>query len=229
MVGMTSVVNFFQHNFVQSVIASLLAATIFLLISVKISKSFRGALTALASEFLNVDVKYVFRNGREAEPAIREALEDGRTVKIFTSRGNEFQRELYRPLLDGEAERQVYLLLPAIARRPNQTDWVASREDELAVIDRSFGRGTLGRQIDGNVEFLRPYIKRDYFELQRYHAPHIGRIIITERYCFLTPYSSKKHGRDSKVYQYRRGDMYDMFDRFFDLIWSDSTENRGEA
>jgi hypothetical protein len=110
---MTSVVNFFQHSFVQSVIASLLAALIVLLFSVTLSKSFRGALTALASTFLNIDVKYVFRNGQEAEPVIRAALEDGRTVKIFTSRGNEFQRELYRPLLDGRGERQVYLLLPA--------------------------------------------------------------------------------------------------------------------
>jgi len=221
---MSAVVNFFQHNFVQSVIASLVAAIIFLLISVTLSKSFRGALTALASEFLNVDVKYVFRNGRGAEPAIRDALGDGRTVKIFASRGNEFQRELYRPLLDDGGERQVYLLLPAIEPRPNQTDWVASREAELAIIDRSFGRGTLGRQIDANVDFLRPYIKLGRFELRRYHAPHIGRIIITERYCFLTPYESKRHGRDSKVYQYRRGDMYDMFVRFFDLIWNDSIE-----
>lgn len=223
---MTSVVNFFQHSFVQSVIASLLAAFIVLLISVTLSKSFRRALTALASTFLNVDVIYVFRNGREAEPVIRAALEDGRTVKIFTSRGNEFQRELYRPLLDGRGERQVYLLLPATDPRPNQTNWVASREDELAAIDRAFGGGNLARQVETNVQFLGPYIKPERFELQRYQAPHIGRIIITERYCFLTPYAIEKHGRDSRVYQYGRGDMYDMFERFFDLIWDDSVKHQ---
>jgi hypothetical protein len=178
----------------------------------------------LASAFLDIDVKYVFRNGREAEPAIREALESSRRVKVFTSRGNEFQRDLYNSLLDGQGERQAQLLLPATVHRPDETDWVASRERELTAIDRSFGGGTLSRQIEANVDFLRPHVRPGRFDLRRYHAPHIGRVILTDRYCFLTPYAIEKHGRDSRVYQYGRGDTYDMFDRFFDLMWTDSVE-----
>jgi hypothetical protein len=32
----------------------------------------------------------------------------------------------------------------------------------------------------------------------------------------------RRHGRDSKVFHYGRGDTYDMYLRFFDMVWEDS-------
>lgn len=211
-------------NFVLSVVGSLIATLIIVLTATWRSKNVRRALTAAASAFLKVEVRYVFKNSREAENVIKEALDKATEVRIFTSRGNQFQRESYSAILQksNQKKRITKILLPNPNKASNTSDWIDQREYELSLIDRAFRKGILRQQIKNTIEFLNPFIQPGYFEVRIYDAPHIGRIILTEEFLFLQPYKETLHGRDCAVTQYGRGDMYDMFSRYFDIQWDKS-------
>ncbi len=86
-------------NFILSIIASIVATVILLVTATWRSKTIRRALTAIASGLLKIEVKFVFANSREAEEEIKEALSKAAQIRIFSSRGNEFQRDLYSSIL----------------------------------------------------------------------------------------------------------------------------------
>lgn len=204
---------------------SLLAALVIVLTATWRSVTVRRALTAVASAFLGVEVKYVFPHGKAAEPTVHAALAAATRVRIFAGRGNDFQGSYYAPLFDArQTVRHVQILLPNIHSRARSTDWIENREAELVAIDRSFGTGLLRKQIATSIAFLEKHRAAGTFELRLYDAPHFGRIIITDDTLFLTPYSATKHGRDSHVIQHGRGDMYDAYTRLFDKVWQDSMD-----
>lgn len=211
-------------NFVLGVASSLLATLLLLLTATWRSKTVRYALTAITAAMLRIDTKYVFANIRDAEPEIHTALKKAAHVRVFTGRGNEFQHDLYVPVLQGIHTRKLFVqvLLPDPVPRFQGVDWIDYREKEIATFDKGFGQGTTRRQIENNVQFLRAYIEPGTFEVRTYHAPHFGRYILTEHFLFLTPYKSTLHSKDCPVIQYGRGDMYDMFDRLFTMQWNDS-------
>lgn len=211
-------------DFVISFLASLAATALILLTVTWRSKLVRRALTALASAFLGVEIRYVFSDGKRAENGVKDALKKAKNVRIFTGRGNAFQRDLYETVLKNTSgtDLVVHVLLPDPNEKRQGVDWVSSREEELAKFDTAFGGGTLRRQIQATCDYLEPFISPGCFEVRLYHAPHIGRIILTDDYLFLTPYSASRHGRDCHVFEYGRGEMYDMFSRFFEMIWEDS-------
>lgn len=211
-------------NFVLAVLAEIVAAAIVFFTATWRSKAVRRALTAVASAFLNVDIQYVFPSGIDAERTLKEALNRAQGVKIFSGRGSSFQRDLFASLLgknDGKRPH-VQVLLPDPSPTPQGSSWVEHREREVAAFDRSFGHGTLPRQIENVLLFLQPHIEPGRFEVRKYDTPHICRFILTDEYLFLTPYSKLMHGRHSRVYQIGRGDLYDMFARFFDMVWEAS-------
>jgi len=180
----------------------------------------------MASTFLGIQVKYVFPNGKEAETAIKQELAESSFVRIFAGRGLQFQESLYSTLLRREASirRQVRVLLPDPDASPKEVDWITHRDKELSSIDRPFGQEMLRKQISTSIQFLLSYLHDDYFQIRLYNVPHIGRIIATDQSVFFTPYSSTKHGRDCRVFQYGRGDIYDNFVRFFDMVWQNSIQ-----
>jgi hypothetical protein len=215
------------ETFLLAVLAEITGAAIIFVTATWRSKAVRRALTAVASTFLNIDVEYVFPTGLEAECSIKEALSRAQSVRIFSGRGNSFQRDLFASLImksDGKRP-SVQVLLPDPCPTPQGSNWVAHRESEVATFDRSFGRGTLPKQIDNVLFFLQPHLDAGHFEVRKYDTPHICRFILTDEHLFLTPYSRLMHGRHSRVYQFGRGDLYDMFERFFDMIW-ETSDNR---
>lgn len=213
-------------NFLLNVTASLVAAGIVALVAVSCSRLIRRALTAAAAALLGVEVKYVYSKGKEAEPAIREELARSREVRIFTGRGNQFQDTLYTPLLEPATGRpkSVRILLPNVYSPARGSDWINDREAELAPIDKAFGAGQLRNQIKTSIEHLQRYLKPNEIQLRLFDLPHLGRVIITDRSVFFTPYAVDKHGRDSRLIQFGEGEMYDSFSRFFELTWKDSVE-----
>lgn len=208
-------------NLIIGVISALLAGAIMFITATWRSRLVRRALTAIASTFLGVDVKYVFSQGVDAEPAIKEMLSKADHIRIFSGRGNAFQGDLLRAAFEGVLVKKpfVRVLLPDIEQRPQGIDWVEFREKEVALFDPSFGQGTLRRQVDNTLRYLQPYIEPNRFEVRMYDLPHICRFILTDDCLFLTPYSKSRHGRHCRVIQFGRGDVYDMFDRFFELTW----------
>lgn len=213
-------------DFVLSVAASLVAAGIVALVAISCSRLIRRALTAAAAALLGVEVKYVYANGKEAAPVIREELAHSQNVRIFTGRGNQFQDTLYTPLLERTSGvlKSARILLPNVHSPARRSDWINEREDELAPIDRAFGAGQLRNQIKTSIEHLKRYLKPNEIELRLFDLPHLGRIILTDRSVFFTPYAVGKHGRDSRLIQFGQGEMYDSFSRFFELAWKDSIE-----
>ncbi len=210
-------------NFLLSILSSIIAAVIIFITAAWLSKNVRRALTSVASTLLKIDVKFVFTNSQEAGQDIKEAFTKTRHVRIFTGRGNEFQGDLYSSLLKDTGKRGPYtkILLPDPIEHNPQTNWIDYREREIAAFDKAYGKGTLRRQVENNLAFLKSYLHLGKFEVRKYSLPHIGRIILTDEQLFLQPYEENSHGRHSPVTQYGRGSTYDMYSRFFDMVWED--------
>jgi hypothetical protein len=209
-------------NFGLSVISSIVATLLLLITATWRSKTTRRVLTSIAATFLRVEIKYASANTKDAELEIKAALDKARHVRIFSSRGNEYQGAMYQSILKGAQRNKVVVqvLLPDPTQKSQVTDWIDQREREIAAFDKAYGKGTLRRQIESNLQFLQAYVEVGRFEVRKYNHPHIGRIILTDDVLFLQPYKDDLHGRDCPVIEYGHGDMYEMFSRFFDMIWA---------
>lgn len=209
-------------NFLISVLASLFAGVVLLIVTATVSSRARWVLTGILGRLLEVDIEGVFSDKRAAEADVRKELALAREVAIFTGRGNELQRDTFDPIfLHRPAAKplRVRVLLPR-TDSPADFDWTQQREEELAKFDHAFKRrGLLKEQIETTARFLDQYITSAKVELRRFSSPHIGRIILTQRCAYFTPYRHDSHGRDCSVYKFRRGDLYDNFARLYEQLW----------
>jgi hypothetical protein len=209
-------------GFIASVAASLVAGILLLVITAFTSQRARWILTGLLGRLLGVDVEVVFSDKTAAQADVRHEITRAHDVAILTGRGSELQRDTFDPLfLHRPAARNVRIriLLPKTAVAPGEHDWTLQRETELARFDSAFGKGLLGEQIEANLRFFQEYVASGKVELRRFQYPHIGRIVLTDRCAYYTPYRADSHGRDCPVYKLRRGDLYDNLERLFDQLW----------
>jgi hypothetical protein len=210
-------------NFLLSILASFIAGIILIWAAALVSQQARWVLTGLLSRLLNVDIDYVFNNKYEAQSDIEKELSRTHDVLILTSRGNELQRRTFATLFHQRPEsRQVSIriLLPKTEIAPSDYDWVRQREGELAQFDPAFGKGLLKDQIEGTARFLQQHLSNGTVELRRFNHPHIGRVLITDRFLYYTPYRSDAHGSETEIFKFRRGGgMYDNFRRLFEQLW----------
>lgn len=210
-------------NFLESVIASILAGIILVFLGGIISQRLRWVLTATLGRILDIDTEYVFKNPREAVDDIMKEIERAKFIKLFTGRGNELQRETYKIALTNsdKRNRKFEILLPISHPQQGEIDWTAQRESELSQFDSAFGNGLLRDQIDTTIKFLNNFIANGTVEIKYYNYPHIGKIVLTDKVVFFTPYREDSHGRDCNVIKYRSGGiMYDYFMRFFNQLWN---------
>jgi hypothetical protein len=209
-------------EFLFSVVASIVAGLVLLATTATLSARVRWLLTGILGRLLDVDIDEVFSDKKAAERDIKREISKARNVAILTGRGNELQRDTFDSLfLHKPATTKVRcrVLLPETdPTRPGYT-WTEQRERELATFDRAFGRDLLREQIETNVRFLEQYVAAGQAELRRFNSPHVGRVVLTERCAYFTPYRKDRHGRDSVVYKFRRGDMYDSYLRLFEQLW----------
>jgi hypothetical protein len=193
-----------------------------LVITALVSNRARWILIAIMGRLLDVDIEAVFSSKNVCEPDLHKELARAREVAILTGRGNELQREAFYPIfLKRPAAKQlrIRILLPRTDPGP-EYDWTQQREEELATFDHAFTQhGLLKDQIAATVRFLDPYIVGGQVELRRFACPHIGRVILTDRCAFFTPYREDSHGRDCSVFKYRHGEIYDNFSRLFEQLW----------
>lgn len=210
-------------SFIVNVLASIVAALVLIIAAGFVSTRVRGLFTALTTSWLGLDVEYVFQNEDEARKNLHEELLRARDILILVSRGNELQRPTFSPIFLAPAGRRrpsVRILLPATILPEGTYDWVAQREQEAATFDPAYGNGLLKQLVDANIQFLRQHTKAGSIELRRFNSPHTGRLVVTERYAYYTPYRADAHGRESQVYKFRRGgEMYDNLRRWFEQLW----------
>jgi hypothetical protein len=208
--------------FLWNVAASLLASLLFVTVAGALSKTARGLLITLLGRLLDIDVEAVFRNPREAARDIERELDRSRSVAVLTGRGGELQRETFARLLREAAagRRRIRILLPRSARPGTGIDWTDDREREVASFDPAFGAGILREQIEVTVRYLGPFVAAGAVELRLFDYPHVGRVLLTDRTAYFTPYRADAHARDSRVIKYRcGGDMHDHLQRLFDKLW----------
>lgn len=211
-------------DFLLGVLASLVAGILLLVAGSVVSSQFRGLVTGILSRLLSIDIECVYPNKASAHHDIKAELTRARQVMIFAGRGNELQSEVFAPMLRKKAAAEypaVSILLPTTEYPPpGQCDWTLQRETELAQFDNAFGTGLLRRQIEISVSFFEPHVAHGAVTLRRFSAPHIGRIVVTDRYAYYTPYRDDAPPSESTVYKFRRdGPMYDNLTRLFEQIW----------
>jgi hypothetical protein len=203
---------------------SLFASVLFVALAWAFSKTARRFVRGLAAHLLHLDVEEVFANSREAAHDIKRELGRAREVSILTGRGSELQRDSFEELLLRCRARRCRcrILLPRLDVPTGEPDWITDREEEIQVFDSAFGTGLLRRQIAATYDYLAPLSVAGHLEVRGYDVPHIGRIVATERVLYLTPYSADRHGRESPVIKYRRGETYDVLIRLMDKLWAAS-------
>jgi hypothetical protein len=212
-----TIVNFF----INGVLASIVGSIILIVLGGLVSHYVRWLLTGVLGRLLDIDIEYVFRVKLEAEEDITRELEKASFVYLMTGRGNDIQRGLFSKVLHRKprgklSEFRVMLPLPNAVDH----DWIKQREQELATFDPAFGKGVLHNQIEMTIKYLENYISNGEIELRLFNYPHIGRIIITDRVVYFTPYSAYTHGKDSRIIKHRRGgEFYDFFLRLFLQLW----------
>jgi hypothetical protein len=181
-------------------------------------------LTGALGRLLDVDIDHVFGSSREAQRDIESSIRRASKVRILTGRGHDLQLQTFTHLFAGRPTRggaNVQILLPTPTPQVSSIDWTALREAELEGFDPAFGQGLLRQQIEASASFLIGHARLGV-EIRFFDAPHLGRLIITNHEAYLTLYAAKRHGRDSRIYMFRRGDLYDGLERYFDLLWAAS-------
>lgn len=206
----------------KGVISSLIAAAIFLGIAPLFSQKFRWVLIAVLGRLLNVDLDNVFADSNSAREDIERELKRAKRVDLYTGRGNQLQRETFECLLSNRNRRNKKLcfriLLPDVDR---DLYWLNKREEELSKFDQTYGTGILKDQCEVVQNYLTGYLAEGLVELRKYSCPHVGRILITDKCAFFTPYKSDAHGRDCVVYKFRANDDFYLWCvRWFELIWN---------
>jgi hypothetical protein len=210
------------RELIIGVLASLIAGVVLLAATAAMSRWARWVLTGLLGRLLRIDIDTVFNDKKAVDSDLRAELARANKVRILTGRGDELRRDTFDPLFmrrPATSTVQVQLLVPDTRRRQGHVDWTQQREAELARFDPAFGSELLKQQIEANAGFLENYSKTGYLEVRRFNAPHIGRLVLTDRFAYFTPYQSTSHGRDNPVYKHRRGVTYDNLDRLFRQLW----------
>lgn len=217
-----------SFQFLINILASIIAGILLIPILGQLSQGARWLITGVLSRITNSDIDFVFPNKAASVKDVQKEIEKAKWVYIFTGRGGEFQRSTFASLFHHKPVSRnvkVKILLPQTQLSSSSgVDWTNEREKELKQFEKAFnsGRDLLKNQIEINVKFLEEYIDQKYYELKFYSFPHIGRIIITDKVAFYTPYQTDLHGKDSNVYKYKNGEMYDNYLRLFNQIWLSS-------
>ncbi|MET8439578.1 hypothetical protein AB0C48_00545 [Streptomyces sp. NPDC048556] len=213
-------------NFLIGVLSSLVATWAGLAAAFLWSGRFRWFLVTALSRLSGGDFGQSWSNKAEAEADISREFRRARRVDLFTGRGNELQRATFDTLLadsTGPGTHPKFRILLPCTGTGESARWTRDRESEIASFDRSFGTGQLHRQIETNVAHVAPYNREGTVETRRYNFPHLGRICITDRAAYFTPYLPHEHGRDSKVLKYAASSpMYHALNRLFEKLWDGS-------
>jgi hypothetical protein len=208
---------------INGVLASIIGSIILIVIGGLVSRYARWLLTGILGRLLDVDIEYVFRSKTEADEDIERELKKASFVYLLTGRGNDLQRGLFTKVLYRKPRGKLSefrILLPLPQKNTSGTDWITQRENELAAFDPAFGNGVLRHQIEMTIKYLENYVSTGEIELKLCDYPHIGRILITDRVVYFTPYSIHAHGQDSRIIKHRRGgEFYECFSRLFNQLW----------
>lgn len=201
--------------------SSLIASVFIFMIGWFLSGSFRLLLIRTTGRLSGSDVENIYRTQTAANSDIARELRQARSLCFFGGRGNELTRETFATLWGSDNRRleSVRILLP-----DPDSSWLSRREYEMEAYDRGYTGDMIGTQIRSNMLYLINKSRdRSDIEVRLYDFPNLGRIVLTDRIAFLTPYTERAHGSESSCLRLRKnGPLYDFAARIFAEAWSAS-------
>ncbi|HEX8271535.1 MAG TPA: hypothetical protein VF615_02720 [Longimicrobiaceae bacterium] len=154
-------------------------------------------------------------------------MKESKSVRILAGRGTEFQTGrdgTYDEFLTPAelSRRRWQILLPNADDAPRGQDWIAHRAGELNNVRPPYDRDRLAQQIVSATRDLSSNVAPGTFEVALYDAPHIGRVILTDDGLFIAFYNGMRGGKKGPTFHFGKGEFYEAYGRYFDLIWQDS-------
>jgi hypothetical protein len=209
--------------FVVGVASSLIASVVVLIAGWFLSGAFRRFLIRFVGKMCGSDIEDIYPTQAIANPDVAKELRVARRVCFFGGRGNELTRETFAALWASDNRRleTVRILLPDPGSSTRDS-WLSRREREMETYDRGYVGSMIETQIRSNIQYLMNKTRdRSDIEIRLYDFPHLGRIVMTDQVAFVTPYTDRAHGSESRCLRLRSsGPLYNFAERIFSEAWS---------
>ncbi len=216
-------------NFTLGVVASIVASIIMLFLASFLSERFRWLITSILNALIRGDIEMIFPNTKDAQATLIADFKTTKRVWVLAGRGQEFSAGTFDPIFQRPKQVELLVLLPTTKVTAGMPDWTKKRVAEMNKCDPGSGDG-IPHQIEANVTSLKARAEHGKVQLRRFNIPHIGRIILTDKFAYFTPYLSTRHGKDSPIYQFRRGgSFYESLKRLFVQVWEASSDEMSET
>jgi hypothetical protein len=215
-----------MNDFIVSVLSSIVAGIILIVITAFISRSFRDVLFITLNKLIGSDIAGFYRDSDELQEELSEDLKHTRHVYFFAGRGGELSRRTFDSLFNRPKEKMVKIrvLLPQTNPPETEYNWTKQRCSEMNKFEPGSG-DSLPSQIESNINFIKFKVPHQDINIRLYNVPHTSRIIITDKFAYFTPYLSDQHGKNTPIYKfYKGGNMYKHLKRFINQVWDASLE-----
>lgn len=212
----------YLSNFIVSVISSLIASFIFLILTFFFSNRFKDIVIMLFCKLIGLGIEKIYKQKKDASDDLEKDINNSTFVKIYTGRGNEFLKGTFNNILNSDIKTKMSILLPKTNIGENEYNWVNQRNDEIKVFDTSYeNENLLYEQIESIYSYLLIHSNRSNINIKRYNFPHFGRIIITDSFAYFTPYKANAHGDKALTIKFSKcSDLYVWLERLFNQIWN---------
>ncbi|MGW1364854.1 hypothetical protein ACWCQP_46575 [Streptomyces chartreusis] len=205
-----------MNEFWAGVVSSVVVSAAFALLGWAASPSVRLRVRRALLKSMNAEIVERFETQHSAAGEISARLAGAQEVRILAGRGNELQRDTFRALWAEADRKELNILLPDPERSGPGT-WIDDHQQEALAYDGGQGDRMIEENIRSNVQYVRNRIARlERAEMRLYDLPIVARLIITEKWAFITPYSERRHGADSPCVMVKSGNpVYELAERMF--------------
>lgn len=212
------------EEFLLSVLASLIASFMFVLVITRTSPRIKQAIISGLAKYLGYDLDAIFETQGLSEQEYFADIRKSQRVWILSSRGNEFKSSEFRKFFQQHGPKvfDLRVLLPDTQLHFPEPDWVKQRDKEISAFDAIYGKGYLKKEVKENIDFLAMTLAHSGGELRLFSHPHLAKITITDNNLYFRPYTSVTHGSHNFIYRFKRGEMYSTYERLFTMFWDEA-------
>ena len=140
-------------------------------------------------------------------------MKHAKNLRFCTSCGYFFDPP-YRECLNKQ-DILIWILLPDTS----DNKWIKIRTSEVSASGVGYTEKAFIGAIESNIEFL--YTYKGLIKIKLYDYIHIGRIVLTDRVAYFSPYLVSTYGEDVPVYKYTvNSTKYNWIMRLFHEMWS---------
>lgn len=205
-------------DFLLGILGSLIASAVWAFLIFIFSKKIMKKIKRIFMTVFDCGAHFIFDSRLDIDylEDLKKELEMATTIKIYTSRGKYLEDSPYRKILNN-SQIEIKILLPSI----QNNKWVEMRIQEVNKVDDKYTEEAFDSSLNATIRYLKTC--KSNVILRRYDSIHIGRIILTDRVAYFSPYLKDTFGEDVAVYKYlANSTMYQWCERIFNETW----ENR---